>query len=223
MLYMHNLSPFILLYPDAEGGGSGSDTSSSADSGDASGGEPPDDDDSEDADGSGEGEAITLTQAKVNSLLKEAKLTHRKAGRNEVLAKAGVKTVAELEALVKTHREQQQAQMTELEKAQARVAELEPIVAERDTYQTAIENYEKVVTDRVKALIKDLKIPKYIQALLETKSPLEQLEYINSNREELAKTIKTVPDIDSDKGGGDDTDASTEERTKKIKSKYGIR
>lgn len=222
MLFMHNFLPCILYSPDAEGGSGGA--SSNADNSDASDGDPPDGEE-EDADGSGEGEAAaTLTQAKVNSLLKQAKLTNRKAGRDEVLAKAGVKTVAELEALVKTHRDQQTAQMTELEKAQARVAELEPITAERDTYKTTAENYEKVVGERVKALIKELKIPKFVQALLESKTPLEQLEYINSNREELAKTAtRTVPDIDGDAGGGDGTDASTEERTKKLKSKYGIR
>ena len=203
----------IQFSPDSEGGSPGSP----ADSGDDG---HQNDDPPQDANGGGEEQ--TFSKADVKRISGEVRGKARQATNNKFLEKFKVKSIEELERMVADWRERDNADLTELEIAQNRIGELEPIATGHEETQASLEQYKTVVTERVTALIKDLKVPKYVITLLESKSPIEQLQYLNDNRKAFSTSPKGMPNINGN-DGGDGGKTNTEEKSKEVRGKYGIR
>ena len=111
-----------------------------------------------------------FTQADVDRIINE-RLAREKAAREKDAAKA--KETAEAEALKKNQEWQALA-----EKNAAKLAELEPLSEQVTRYKGALEKY--LANEK-----KDL--PKHVLVLLEKLDPVEQIEYIATNRAELGK------------------------------------
>ena len=90
-----------------------------------------------------------------------------------------VREEAEAEGLKKSEEWQ-----TLAKKLEARVGELEPTAEQVTRYKGAIEKY-------LAAEKKDL--PKHILALLDKLDPVDQIEYLSANRDEIGKGLQGVP------------------------------
>lgn len=121
--------------------------------------------------------AAVFTQADVDRIVKD-RLEREKTAREKVALKA--KEDAEAEGLKKNQEWQALAQKHEARTNEllAKLDELEPLGDQVDRYKGALESY--LVTEK-----KDL--PKHVLVLLEMLDPVEQIEYLAANREELGK------------------------------------
>ena len=119
---------------------------------------------------SGEAGDRTFTQAEVDRIVKE-RLEREKTAREKAAARA--REDAEAQAFKKNQEWQAQA-----EKSAARVAELESLGEQVTRYQGALDQY-------LAAEKKDL--PRHVLVLLEKLDPVEQMEYLSANRDELGR------------------------------------
>ena len=121
--------------------------------------------------------AATFSQADVDRIVKE-RLEREKAAREKAAQKA--REDAEAESL-KKNQEWQGLAATQEKRANelaARVTELESVGDQATRYKGALEKY-------LAAEKKDL--PKHVLVLLEKLDPVDQIEYLAANREELGK------------------------------------
>jgi len=121
--------------------------------------------------------AMLFTQADLDRIVKD-RLEREKTQREKAALKA--REDAEAEALKKnqewqTLAEKNAARASELE---ARMGELEPLGEQVTRYKGALDKY-------LQAEKKDL--PKHVLVLLDKLDPVEQIEYLSANREELGK------------------------------------
>jgi hypothetical protein len=123
-----------------------------------------------------------FTQADVDRIVKD-RLEREKTAREKAAAKA--KEEAEAKSLVENQAWQQVAQNHEKRANEllVKLDELEPLGEQVERYKGALEKY--LVTEK-----KDL--PKHVLVLLEKLDPIEQIEYLASNREELGKSTRSA-------------------------------
>jgi predicted ATP-dependent endonuclease of OLD family len=122
----------------------------------------------------------TFTQVDVDRIVKE-RLEREKSAREKATLKA--KEEAEAEALKKNQEWQALAEKNDARASElaVRIGELEPLGEQVTRYKGALEKY-------LAAEKKDL--PKHVLVLLEKLDPIEQIEYLSANREELGKSGK---------------------------------
>jgi hypothetical protein len=127
----------------------------------------------------------TFTQADIDRIVKD-RLEREKSAREKATAKA--KEEAEAEALKKNQEWQALAEKNETRANEllAKLGELEPLGDQVTRYKGALEKY--LATEK-----KDL--PKHVLVLLEKLDPIEQIEYLAANREDLGKAgrVEGVP------------------------------
>ena len=118
-----------------------------------------------------------FTQADVDRIVKD-RLEREKSARERATAKA--KEEAEAAALKKNEEWQALAEKNEARASEllAKLGELEPLGDQVTRYKGALEKY--LATEK-----KDL--PKHVLVLLEKLDPIEQIEYLAANREDLGK------------------------------------
>ncbi|HEY3310564.1 MAG TPA: hypothetical protein VGK00_02885 [Anaerolineales bacterium] len=114
-----------------------------------------------------------FTQADLDRIIKE-RLEREKTTREKAAAKA--KEEAEAEGLKKSEEWQSLAKRLE-----ARVGELEPASEQVTRYKSALDKY-------LEAEKKDL--PKHVLVLLEKLDPVDQMEYLSANRDDIGKASK---------------------------------
>lgn len=163
----------------------------------------------------------TFTQADVDRIAGDARKSARSKATADLLKELELEDVNGLKTLVTDARQRQQDNMSELEQAQARIAELETADSGLKEAQDSVTAYETAVKSRVEALTKDLSIPKYVVALFERMSPLEQLTYINDNRKEFSKP--STPNLNAGDGGGNATTPKTAEEKQDFSNRMGVR
>ena len=122
----------------------------------------------------------TFTQADIDRIVKD-RLEREKSAREKATAKA--KEEADAEALKKNQEWQALAEKNETRANEllAKLGELEPLGDQVTRYKGALEKY--LATKK-----KDL--PKHVLVLLEKLDPIEQIEYLAANREDLGKAGK---------------------------------
>ncbi len=123
----------------------------------------------------------SFSQADVDRIVKD-RLEREKSAREKATQKA--KEDAEAEGLKKNQEWQTLAEKHEARTNEllAKLDELEPLGGQVERYKGALEKY--LATEK-----KDL--PKHVMVLLEKLDPIEQIEYLAANREELGKTTGT--------------------------------
>lgn len=124
----------------------------------------------------------------------------------------------DLAAFLADARTKADAELSELERLQNQIGELEPQAASATTIQETLDKYEEQVSERVKILVEELKIPDYVTSLLDSMSPLQQLEYINNNRDAF-KATPPPPNTNAGQKGGK---AGANGRITAVRTKYGI-
>ncbi len=124
--------------------------------------------------GGGAAPTGTFTQVDVDRIVKE-RLERERGMREKAAGKA--RDDAQAEALKKNQEWQALA-----EKSAARVVELEPLGEQAARYRDALEK-------SLAAEKKDL--PRHVLVLLEKLDPVDQIEYLSANREELGKPLRT--------------------------------
>ena len=131
----------------------------------------------------------TFTQADIDRIVKD-RLEREKSAREKATSKAKEEasrartgTTSEAEALKKNQEWQALAEKNETRANEllAKLGELEPLGDQVTRYKGALEKY--LATEK-----KDL--PKHVLVLLEKLDPIEQIEYLAANREDLGKTGK---------------------------------
>lgn len=128
-----------------------------------------------------------FTQKEIDAIISDRLAREKKA---QEAAAEKLKKQAEEDALVKNQEFQKLA-----DERGKRVAELEGQVAELTTVREQAERYKGALGKYLEAERKGL--PKHVLTLLEKLDPVDQIEYIAANREELGKPaeqqIKGVP------------------------------
>jgi hypothetical protein len=119
-----------------------------------------------------------FTQKELDAIFAD-RLAREKKKQDEATAK--LKKQAEEDALVKNQEYQKLA-----DERGKRVAELEGQVGELETVRTQAERYKGALETYLQAEKKDL--PKHVLTLLEKLDPVDQIEYISANREQLGKS-----------------------------------
>lgn len=161
----------------------------------------------------------TFTQADVDRIAAEARTQGRSSTLTATLKEFGFEDLDTAKSFFAAAKKRQEDEMSELERTQARVGELEPAAQERDTLKAQHEERNKTITVLGETLIKDLNIPKYVEALLADMEPLQRLQYITDYRADFVRTNPTKPDIDAaGRGGGSQPKDKTA-----LRAKYGIR
>ena len=122
---------------------------------------------------------ITLTEAELQQRI-EADLKVRLERERKKSEAAADKARKEAEdAALETQQEWQKL----AEQRQTRITELEPLQAQMETAEATIERYKGALTSMLEAQRKDL--PAHILSLLDKQDPVDQLEYLAANADEL--------------------------------------
>lgn len=116
-------------------------------------------------------------------------------------------------------KQRQQAAMSEGERLQARLAELERAATERDALSQQVGAYSETLAAHVKGQLKQLSLPKATRALLEEKSPLEQLAWLNQYGDELRAARPA--DIDAGTRGARNGQLSSAD-VERLAANYGV-
>jgi|GEM_PF-2928586 len=124
-----------------------------------------------------------FSQAELDAIVQD-RLAREKKKQDDAADKA--RKEAEETALLENQKFQELAE----ERAKT-IAELEPFKEQLDGANETIERYKGALDKYLEAEKKDL--PKHVLALLEKLDPVEQMDYIAANREELGKGPEGIP------------------------------
>lgn len=124
-----------------------------------------------------------FSQAELDAIVQD-RLAREKKKQDEAAEKA--RKEAEEAGLLKNQEFQKLAE----ERAKT-IAELEPFKEQLNGANETIERYKGALDKYLEAEKKDL--PKHVLALLDKLDPVEQMEYIAANREELGKGPEGIP------------------------------
>lgn len=131
-----------------------------------------------------------FSQAELDAIIQDRLARAREAGEKEAskAAKAAEEAALTKNAEWQTLAEKRQAELEGLAK---RIAELEPVQKQAESYKKALEGYVKSMTD---------KLPESIKALLESKDPVEQIEYLTKYGSSLGIKNGVPPTPNPDDG-----------------------
>ena len=143
----------------------------------------------------------------------------KRAGETAVkslLSELKFETQEEMTEFLTNARKKADDELTELERLQKQLGDLEPEAAQVAELKQKLADYEEQTSERVRILVKEMNIPKHFVALLEGKTPSDQLKYINENRDEF-KATPTPPNTNAGEKGSNKQSAQ-----KTVRAKYGI-
>ncbi len=170
------------------------------------------------AQGGGDAAEKLFKQDEVNRIAGERATRARETAVKELLAKYKFEKAEDLDAFISSARQKADAELSEVERLKKQIAE-GPTAEAVGQMQAQLERHRQEVKKHVDALVKELNIPTHFTPLLEKMDPLEQLEYINSNRSAFSAPPPKAPNLNGgDKGGNSAADVA-KKRKESVKSR----